>query len=84
MAIPGILQQIARSSPMMGQIKQMYSMVRMAQDPMTVLNQLANTNPQVKQVIDMVNASGKDPMALFYSLAEQNGIDPQEILNGLK
>ena len=49
-----------------------------------MLNQLIQTNPQMKQVIDFVKASGNDPKAAFYRLAEQKGINPQAILEQLK
>jgi len=84
MAMPGILQQIAKSNPMMGQIKQMMGMVNAAQNPQMAMNQLLSQNPNMKQVMDIINQSGCDPKTAFYKLAEQKGVDPQEILNLLK
>ena len=48
------------------------------------MNQLLTNNPQIKQIMDYVNQSGGDPKKAFYALAEQKGIDPQEILNMMK
>ena len=42
------------------------------------------TNPQIKYVMDLVNQNGGDPKAAFYKLAEEKGIDPNEIINILK
>ena len=84
MAMPGILQQLARSSPMMGQIKQMMGAVRMAQNPQAALNQMLMSNPQMKQVMDIVGQYGGDADKAFRSIAEQNGINPQEIMNMLR
>ena len=56
----------------------------MAQDPQAALNQMVQSNPQLQQVMQMINASGKDPMALFTAIAQQNGINPQEIMDALK
>ena len=84
MAIPGILQQLARTNPMLGQIKQMMNAVRMAQNPMAMLNQLAQNNPQVKQVMDLVNQYGGDPDRAFRTVAEKNGLNPQDIYDMLK
>lgn len=84
MAMPGILQQLARTSPRMGQIKQMLGMVRSAGNPQAMLTQLAAGNPAMKQVMDIVNQHGGDPDRAFRTLAEQNGIDPQEILSMLR
>ena len=41
-------------------------------------------NPQMKQVMDVVNQYGGDPQKAFYAIAEQQGVNPQEILNMLK
>ena len=84
MAIPGILQQLAKSSPMMGTIKNMMNMVNGAQDPNTMIRQLANNNPQMKQVMDVISKAGGDPRRAFYDLAQQKGVDPQEILDMMK
>ena len=84
MAMPGILQQLAKSSPMMGTIKNMMSMVSGAQDPNIMIRQLMNNNPQMKQVMDVISKAGGDPRRAFYDLAQQKGVDPQEILDMMK
>lgn len=84
MALPGILQQIARSNPMMSQIKSMMGMVNSAQNPQMMLNQLLNNNPHIKQAMDVINQCGGDPKTAFYKLAEQKGVNPQDILDMLK
>ena len=84
MAMPGILQQLAKSSPMMGTIKNMMNMVNGAQDPNTMIRQLMNNNPQMKQVMDVISKAGGDPRRAFYELAQQKGVDPQEILDMMK
>lgn len=84
MALPGILQQIAQSNPMLGQIKQMIGMVNASSNPQAMMNQLFTSNPNMKQAVDLIKASNGDPKAAFYKLAEQKGIDPNEILNMMK
>ena len=84
MALPGILQQLAKSSPMMGQIKNMMNMVSGAQDPGAMISRMMNNNPQMKQVMDVISAAGGDPRRAFYQLAQQKGVDPQEILDMMK
>ena len=81
MGIPGILQQLMQSSPMMGNIKNMMNMIRGAQNPQAMMNQLLMNNPNTKQVMDLVNAAGGDPQKAFYQLAQQKGINPQDILD---
>lgn len=49
-----------------------------------MLNMLAQNNPQLRQVMDVVQKSGGDPQKAFYALAKQMGINPQQILDLLK
>ena len=84
MAIPGILMALARNNPMMVQIKQMMSMVRTAQNPQAMLNQLAMNNPQLKQGMEIVSQHGGDVGKALTATAEQMGSDPNEIMQMLK
>lgn len=59
-------------------------MLKSAQNPQLMLNQMITNNPQMKQIMDIINQSGGDPKKAFYSVAEQKGVDPQEILDMLK
>ena len=79
-----MLLQLAKSNPKMQQIKQMMNSIQMAQNPQLALNQMVMSNPQLKQVMDLVNQNGGDPQTAFYSVAKNMGIEPQEILNMLK
>ena len=60
------------------------TMVNTAQNPSAMLNQLIQSNPNMKQVMDIVNQYGGDANKAFYEIAKQKGIDPQEIINMLK
>lgn len=66
------------------QIKQMMQMLRSASDPQAMLNQLIQTNPNVREVMNIVKQHGNDPKRAFYALAEQKGINPQSVLEQLK
>lgn len=81
--VPQILQQLGglRIPP---QIRQMINMVKLSGNPQALLAQLAQTNPNMKQVMEIIRQYGGDANKAFYAIAEQNGIDPQEILNLLK
>ena len=81
--IPNILKQLAGGGPT-AQIKQMMSMIRGAGNPQAMLNQLAANNPQLRQVMEIVNQYGGDPGKAFYATAEKMGVDPQEILDMMK
>lgn len=82
-----ILQALKSSSPVnsnLGQIKNMMNMVRSAGNPQAMLQSLAQNNPQVKQVLDLVNQSGGDPKSAFYKMAQDRGVDPEQILSLLR
>ena len=51
---------------------------------MTGKKRLMMNNPQMKQVMEIVNQHGGDPMKAFRATAEQYGVDPNEIMNMLK
>lgn len=84
MAMPVILQQLAKSNPMMQKVKQMMGMVSNSQNPQAMLNQMISGNPNLKQVMDFIQQNGGDPQKAFYALAEQKGINPQDVLDMLK
>ena len=65
-------------------IKQMLNIIKGAKNPQSMIQSMIQQNPQMKQVMDYVNQNGGDPIKAFYSMAEQCGMDPDEILNMLK
>ena len=65
-------------------IKRMMNSFNMMTNPKQALQSAINQNPQMKQVLDLVQQSGGDPKATFYRLAEQKGVDPNTILDALK
>lgn len=79
--------QALRGTPVnsnLSQIKQMMNMVRSAGNPQAMLQSIAQNNPQMKQVMDIVNQSGGDPKAAFYKMAEEKGINPDQVLSMLR
>ena len=86
MGFPAILQQLNRNGimQMIQPVKQMMNTVRMAQNPQAALNQLVMSNPQMKQVMEIINRHGGDPMRAFRAEAEARGINPQEILDMMR
>ena len=55
-----------------------------ARNPQAFLSQMMANNPQYKQVMDYVRQNGGDPKAAFYKMAEEKGVNPEDILNQLK
>lgn len=62
----------------------MLNMIKGAQNPQSMIQSMAQQNPQMKQAMDFINQNGGDPKKAFYTMAEQHGIDPNEIMNMLK
>lgn len=53
-------------------------------NPMQLLQNMTRNNPQMQSVMNMIQASGKSPKDLFYEVAKQKGVDPNQILNMLR
>ena len=64
-------------------IQQMANMMKMVRNPQAMLSQMAENNPQAKQVLESMN-SGASPKDLFYQMAEQMGVNPDDILGMMK
>lgn len=80
-----ILQALRSSQPNnLSQIKNMMNIVRSSGNPQAMLQSMIQNNPQLKQVMDVVNKSGGDPKAAFYKMAEEKGVNPEEILSMLR
>lgn len=59
-------------------------MAQATSNPAQLLNQLAASNPALRDIINLLNSSGKDPKTLFYEMAAQKGVDPESILSQLR
>ena len=68
-------------STKLSQAQRMIQMVKSANNPQAMINQMLSNNPQVKQIVDQY---GGDPQTAFYKYAEANGVDPNQILNMLR
>ena len=75
---------LSRLSSQIQPIKQALAMVQNAGDPQAILRQIMAQNPQYGQVMKLISDSGGDAQKAFYSLANQMGIDPAQIINALK
>ena len=79
-------QQSGRSllSPNLNQIKQYINLFKNAGNPQALLQNMIQSNPQVRQVMQFVQQNGGDAKAAFYKLAQEKGVNPDQILNMLK
>ena len=82
-----ILQMLKNTMPAnnnLNQIRNMFNMVRSSRNPQTMLQNMMNNNPQMKQIMDIVRQSGGDPKTAFYKMAKEKGVDPNSVLSMLK
>lgn len=63
-------------------LKNALNMLRAAQNPQAVLQQVAKKNPQLAAIMQM--CSGKNPQEVFYELCRQRGVNPESILSQLR
>lgn len=63
-------------------LKQMLNTVR--GNPQAMMNQMLANNPNYAKALELVRQNGGDAQKAFYNLANQYGVDPNEILNSLK
>lgn len=62
----------------------MMDTIKSSNNPQMMLQNMMNNNPQYKQVMDYVKQNGGDPKAAFYKMAQEKGVNPDDILNQLK
>ena len=65
-------------------VQQMANVMKTMRNPQAMLNQLSQNNPQVKELITMLQTSGKSPKDMFYQMAQEKGVDPEEVLKMLR
>jgi beta-N-acetylglucosaminidase len=73
-----------QSNGQLNQIKQMANMLKGSKNPMQLLQMATQQNPQVSQVMNMLRGSGMSAKDMFYNVAQQRGINPDDIINNLK
>lgn len=72
---PQMLQSIQQIKGLMNQMKSI-------QNPNLAIQQMAEQNPQMKQILQM--CQGQNPKDVFYSMCQQQGIDPEQVIKLLK
>ena len=73
----------SRLAGALGPVRQLMQTMRAAQNPQAALTQAIQSNPQYAQLQNILQQYGNDPGRAFREVAQQNGINPDEILRGL-
>lgn len=75
---------IQQMLPQINSAKQILNAIRMSNNPQALIQQVLASNPQFKQVEQLINGSNGSIEQAVYSLCSQKGINPQEFLDALK
>ena len=67
-----------------GGLQQMINMVSHSNNPMQLMQTMAQSNPQLQSILNLIQTSQKSPKDLFFEMARQRGVDPQQILHMLQ
>ena len=65
-------------------LKQAMNMMQGSGNPMQMMSAQGANNPNVSKVFDYINQNGGDAQKAFYSMANQMGVNPEEVLGMLK
>ena len=66
------------------QIKQAFNTLKTDKNPNMLLQQMIQNNPNIKGVMNYINQNGGDAKAAFYKMAEERGINPNQIIKMLQ
>lgn len=73
-------QQQSLNVQSINNLKQTFQKVKMMANPMGYLNSI----PEMKNVMGLINQNGGNAKDLFYQLAEQKGVNPDDVLDMFK
>ena len=62
----------------------MMNLVKNAKNPNLMLQQLMMNNPNINNIMNYVQQNGGNAKQAFYKMAQEKGVDPNQILNMLK
>ena len=81
-----IINLLGRTNPAMQALSQMVGIAKTVQNPQAALQQMSANNPQMQEVMQLINQNGgiNNAQNIFYNLCQQRGVDPNTILNQLR
>lgn len=77
-------QSLQNSMQQLQSIKQAANMIKGNSNPMQMLQVMSQQNPQMSEIINLVNSNGGNAKAVFLQKAKEMGIDPNSIINQLR
>lgn len=61
------------------QLMKMFEIVKTSSNPKGMLEMMANSNPELKQIMTALSSNNTSPRDLFYSKAKEKGMSDEEI-----
>lgn len=61
------------------QLMKMFEIVKTSSNPKGMLEMMANSNPELKQIMTVLSSNNTSPRDLFYSKAKEKGMSDEEI-----
>ena len=65
-------------------IQKIIQMAKSGNNPQQLLNSLAGQNTQLNQVMQLVNSGKMTPKQIFMTMANQQGVNPNDLISMLK
>ena len=62
----------------------MMNLLKSVNNPQLMLQQMIQNNPQMRLVMNYINQNGGDPKKAFYNMAQEKGVNPDEVLKMLQ
>lgn len=65
-------------------IQQIVNMAKSGTNPMQMIQMMSGQNPQMQNIMNILNSGKMSPKQLFMNMANQRGINPNDIINMFK
>ena len=78
------MSMLGATNPALQSLSQIAGMIKAAKDPMAAINNLAQQDTRMQQVMQYINQNGGNAEAAFYNLAKEKGVDPKEVLSQIQ
>lgn len=63
-------------------LNDIYKLLTQSKNPMQVFSNLAKNNPNMAPIVNLLN-NGYSPEQVFYSMCQQRGLNPQDVLKNI-
>ena len=60
------------------------NILKASKNPNMMLQNLIQNNPQMREILNYINQNGGDPKAAFYKMAEEKGVNPDDVIKMLQ